>query len=87
MRPLGAEHPQVAVSSDNLAALYEAQGRYAAAEPLYRQSLRIRVKAFGRGHPSVARVLENMARCFKELGKEDEALGLEAQAREIRSNK
>jgi tetratricopeptide (TPR) repeat protein len=38
---LGAEHPDVAQSLNNLAELYRAQGRYAEAEPLYARSLAI----------------------------------------------
>ncbi len=37
----GDEHPSVATSYNNLAGLYESQGRYEAAEPLYQQALQI----------------------------------------------
>jgi len=37
----------VATSLYNLAGLYEAQGKYAEAEPLYKRSLAIREKALG----------------------------------------
>jgi Flp pilus assembly protein TadD len=37
-RLLGAEHPDVASSLNNLAALYDAQGRSSEAEPLYQQA-------------------------------------------------
>ena len=36
---VGPEHPGVALSLNNLAALYDVQGRYAEAEPLYKRSL------------------------------------------------
>ena len=39
---LDPEHPSTATSLNNLAALYEAMGEYAKAEPLYREALRIR---------------------------------------------
>ncbi len=32
---LGADHPAVATSLNNLAGLYESQGRYSEVEPLY----------------------------------------------------
>jgi tetratricopeptide (TPR) repeat protein len=49
-KALGPEHPNVATSLNNLAALYKAQGRYAEAEPLYRRALEIWEKALGPEH-------------------------------------
>jgi tetratricopeptide (TPR) repeat protein len=40
-KALGPEHPDVAESLNNLALLYEVQGKYVEAEPLYKQSLKI----------------------------------------------
>jgi tetratricopeptide (TPR) repeat protein len=37
---LGAEHPETAMSLNNLALLYKAQGAYAKAAPLYEVSTR-----------------------------------------------
>jgi tetratricopeptide (TPR) repeat protein len=39
-KALGPDHPDVAVSLNNLGELYRAQGRYADAEPLYKRSVR-----------------------------------------------
>ena len=36
-KALGPDHPDVAISLNNLAALYNDQGRYADAEPLYKR--------------------------------------------------
>ena len=55
-KALGPEHPDVANSLNNLAALYQAQGRYAEAEPLYKRALAISEKALGPEHPDVATV-------------------------------
>ena len=52
---VGPDHPDVATSLNNLAALYKTQGQYAAAEPLYKRALSINEKALGPDHPSVAR--------------------------------
>jgi TPR repeat protein len=41
----------VAQNLNNLAALYQAQGHYAQAEPLLKRSLAIRQKALGTDHP------------------------------------
>src|SRR5438445_648492 len=53
-KTLGPNHPDVAVSLNNLAALYRTQGQYAQAEPLYKRSLAIFEKALGPDHPDVA---------------------------------
>jgi hypothetical protein len=47
---LGPDHPDVAISLNNLASLYESQGQYAEAEPLQRRSRDFR-KGTGRGMP------------------------------------
>ena len=57
-KALGPDHPDVALSLNNLAELYHAQGRYADAEPLYKRSLAIREKALGPDHPDVATIAE-----------------------------
>ncbi len=54
-------HPDVAASLNNLAGLYQDQGRYNEAEPLYQQSLAIRKQQLGKNHPSVAQSLYNLA--------------------------
>ena len=45
----GPAHPNVATSLNNLALLYQAQGRYAEAEPLYRRALAIYEEGRGLG--------------------------------------
>ena len=52
-------------SLNNLAALYNAQGQYAKAEPLYQRSLAIREKALGPEHPDVANSLNNLAELYR----------------------
>ena len=58
---LGPDHPIVATSLNNLAALYQATGQYAQAEPLYQRTLAISEKALGPDHPNVAMSLNNLA--------------------------
>jgi len=53
-------HPDVAMSLNNLAELYRTQGQYAQAEPLYKRSLAIWEKALGPDHPDVAMSLNNL---------------------------
>jgi tetratricopeptide (TPR) repeat protein len=50
--PHGPEHPDVANSLNNLAALYYSQGQYAKAENLYERALAIWEKALGPEHPT-----------------------------------
>ena len=53
-KALGPDHPDVAASLNNLAVLYQHQGRYADAEPLYKRSLAIARKGT-RSRPSRCR--------------------------------
>jgi CHAT domain-containing protein len=73
-KALGRDHPHVAGSLNNLAELYESQGRYADAEPLFQRSLAISEKALGRDHPDVATSLDNLAYLFKEQARYADAL-------------
>ncbi len=65
---LGAEHPDVASSLNNLALLLDAKGDYAGAEPLYREALAMRRKLLGAEHPKVAASLNNLAALLHESG-------------------
>ena len=59
-KALGPDHPHVATSLNNLAALYDSLGDYAKAEPLLKRSLAICEKAYGPDHPDVATALNNL---------------------------
>ena len=82
---IGPEHPNVALSLNNLAGLYHDLGNYAEAEPLYRRALTIVEKALGPEHPNVATTLENYAALLRETGRADEAGEMEARAKAIRA--
>jgi tetratricopeptide (TPR) repeat protein len=58
---LGADHPDVATSLNNLAGLYQAQGRYGEAEPLFLRAIEIWVKTLPADHPKIADRLNNFA--------------------------
>ena len=49
----GEEHIEFASAITWLAYVYQAQGRYAEAEPLHQRALAIREKVFGADHPDV----------------------------------
>ena len=64
----GPDHAIVGQSLNNLAALYEDQGKYSEAEPLYRRALAIGERAFGLDHPDVAQTLNNLALLYRTKG-------------------
>jgi tetratricopeptide (TPR) repeat protein len=82
---VGPDHPNVATSLHNLAALYRTQGDYAQAEPLFKRSLAIIEKALGPDHPNVATVLENLAVLYRATKRGSEAEALEQRAAKIRA--
>ena len=59
----------MAQTLDNLAVLYEVQGRYGEAEQLYKRALTIREKMLGRDHTEVADALNGLALVNKAQGK------------------
>ena len=80
---MGSDHPDVATSLNNLAGLYETQGHYVQAEPLYKRSLAIYEKAHGPDHPDVAMSLNNLAILYRATKRETQAEELEKRAARI----
>ncbi|WP_445253324.1 tetratricopeptide repeat protein [Nodularia sp. LEGE 04288] len=80
---LGLE-TDLATSLNNLALLYESQGRYDQAEPLYLQALELRKRLLGDNHPLVASSLNNLALLYNSQGRYDQAEPLYLQALELR---
>jgi tetratricopeptide (TPR) repeat protein len=60
--------PLHAMTLNNLAELYRAQGHYAQAEPLFERALAIQEHTLGPTHPSVVSVLNNLARLYYAQG-------------------
>jgi CHAT domain-containing protein/Flp pilus assembly protein TadD len=65
----GKDHPDVAISLNNLADSYRSQGKYTEATPLFQRSLAIFEKAFGNNNPNVALSLNNLAILHRSQGK------------------
>jgi len=82
-KALGPNHPDVATSLNNLASLYQDQGAYAKAEPLYARALDISEKALGANHPDVATSLNNLAELYRAQGAYAQAEPLYARALDI----
>ena len=73
----------MALSLNNLAALYYVQGRYDKAELKLRQALEIWQKSRGAEHPDVAAALNNLGALYKSQGLYDKSGQFYQQAHEI----
>ena len=54
MEVLGEDHPDTAMSLNNLGSLLQAQGDYAGAKPYLERALAIRMEVLGEGHLDTA---------------------------------
>ncbi|WP_253257792.1 tetratricopeptide repeat protein, partial [Microcystis aeruginosa] len=79
-RLLGDNHPSLATSLNNLAHLYDSQGRYTEAEPLYLEALDLCKRLLGDNHPHVANSLNNLAGLYYSQGRYTEAEPLYLEA-------
>ncbi|MEL6555441.1 MAG: tetratricopeptide repeat protein, partial [Cyanobacteria bacterium J06621_11] len=68
---------------NNLAALYESQGRYQEAEPLLLDALNIRKAELGERHPDTATSLFNLAELYHQTQRSQQALNYIQQALNI----
>ncbi|MBI4752510.1 MAG: tetratricopeptide repeat protein [Acidobacteria bacterium] len=80
---LPAGHPYIATSLNNLALVYQSQGRSGEAEPLYLEALEMRRKGLPAGHPDIANNLNNLGTLYKSQGRYGEAKPLYQEALEI----
>ena len=64
MKHVGPNDPEVATTLSNLAVLYVEEGKYEQAEPLTKQALAIRERAYGAVHRDVADSLKNLANIY-----------------------
>ena len=68
---------------NNLAVLYQSQGRYAEAEPLYQQALQLSEKVLGKEHPDTIASVNNLAGLYQSQGRYAEAEPLYQQALQL----
>jgi tetratricopeptide (TPR) repeat protein len=73
----------LATSLNNLASLYDSQGKYSEAELLYLDALEMRRRLFTGDHPDVATSLNNLALLYNSQGKYSEAESLYVDALEM----
>jgi hypothetical protein len=69
----------MATTLNNLAVLFQAQGKYPETEPLYRRALVIRERALGPEHPDTVAVAGNYVGLLRQLGRADEAQAITAR--------
>ena len=81
---LGADHPDVGSTLNNLGTLAYFDGRYAEASRYYARSRPILEKAFGRDHPQTAGVINNQGEVLWKLKRYAEAEPLLRQALAIK---
>ncbi|NJN21882.1 MAG: tetratricopeptide repeat protein [Leptolyngbya sp. RL_3_1] len=60
----GYEHPDVALSLNNLAGVYTSQGRYNEAESLYLKTIAIAHVTLGMEHPNARTAINNFQICL-----------------------
>jgi tetratricopeptide (TPR) repeat protein len=76
----GPEDPRLAATLNTLAVLYHAQKKYAQAEPLYQQVLKLLEQTIGPDHPTLATTLNNLAVVYEAQDKYAEAAPLYQRA-------
>jgi len=68
---VGPTHPDTATSLNNLAVLYQAQGKYAEAEPLYKRAL-ASCEQLGVSHPTTQIVRQNYTSLLQDFSPRNE---------------
>ncbi len=81
----GEQDARLATSLNHLASLYQDQGNYTQAEPLYKRALAIAEQASGSEYPDLATTLENYAELLRKTNRDAEAANPEARAQAIRA--
>jgi len=84
---LGKDHPDVAISLENLGMLYRDAGRYGEAEAFLKRSLEIGENRLGKDHPEVATVLQELGLLYSGTGHYDEAELVLKRSLEIRKKR
>jgi tetratricopeptide (TPR) repeat protein len=67
-RVLGPEHPDTALSLNNLGGLLDSMGDLARARPYYERALAINERVLGSEHPDTARSLNNLGYLLQAMG-------------------
>src|SRR6266498_3505863 len=62
----GPDHPETAISLNNLAEAYRESGDYAKAEPLYKRAIKIWENKLGSKHPNTLSGMSNLALLYQD---------------------
>lgn len=73
---IGADHPDTLISIGNLASTYSGQGRWAEAEQLQVQVVKMQKTKLGADHPDTLTSMHFLAYTLKALGRDKEAVRL-----------
>ncbi len=65
---MGKDHPDTLTSVNNLAFLYESQGLYGQAEPLFKRALQGSERVLGKDHPDTLTSVNNLAFLYERQG-------------------
>ena len=83
-RILGPDHPDTAISLNDLGLLHWAQGELDAAKPLFERTLTIRERGLGPDHRLTAAILDDLALLLRAQGEPADARPLFERALHIR---
>ncbi len=81
---IGPWHPDAPRIINSLPALYLKQTRYTEAENIYEDYLEIMLSSLGPEHLNIAKVLDNMSKFYKKMGKPEKARDALEKAKIIR---
>ena len=78
-RILPSDHPDIAMSMNNLATTYTHLGRHDDALRLNEETLAFRKRILPSDHPYIAMSMNNLASTYSHLGRHDDALRLKEE--------
>ena len=81
LRNLDADHPWLSTAANNLAQVYRLQRRYAEAEPLYKQAIRLAIRHYGPDSRNAALLQTNFAAYYREIGRTQASAAMLRRAR------
>jgi len=74
------------ISINNLAVIYDSQGRYTEAEPLYKHCLKLNEDVLGQRHPDTLSIINNLALLYQAQGRYAKAEPLFIRCLELRKD-
>ena len=80
----GEEHPDYALSINNIGSIYESMGDNQNALKYYLQAMKIRKKALGEKNPNYSSSLNNVANAYSNIGDNENALKYYTEALKIK---